>query len=575
MAQEASDLYCAEGETPGDLESIRQAAKEWRAGPAAAAAAKVPPRKARFSTWSDAEVPDVLTPADVSRDYLRDVGMPGAYPFTRGVQPSMYRGKLWTMRMFSGSGTPEQTNARFKYLLAQGQTGLSTAFDFPTLMGYDSDSPRALGEVGVCGVAVDTLRDMQVLFADIPLDRVTTSMTINGPAIVLLAFYVALADVRGIPRDRIGGTIQNDCLKEFIAQHAWLVPPRPAMRIVTDMIAFCSREVPRWNSVSISGYHIREAGATAAQELAFTLANGIAYVESCLARGLAIDDFAPRLSFFFDVHNDFFEEIAKLRAARRLWARLMRERFGAKRSESMKLRTHAQTAGVSLTAQQPYNNVVRVAVQALAAVLGGAQSLHTNSLDETYALPTEEAVTIALRTQQILAEETGVANTIDPLGGSWFVENATDELEREAARAIRRIDEMGGMVAAIEQGYPQREIAASAYRFQRQLEAGERVMVGVNKYATDEKGRIPTLQIDEEVQRSQIAALHEVKKKRDPAKAGAALAAVRAAARAPAGAPDANLMPPIVDAAKAYCTQQEICDVLREELGTYSDPAEF
>jgi methylmalonyl-CoA mutase N-terminal domain/subunit len=501
--------------------------------------------------------------------------MPGAYPFTRGVQPSMYRGKLWTMRMFSGYGTPEQTNARFKYLLAQGQTGLSTAFDFPTLMGYDSDSPRALGEVGMCGVAVDTLRDMQVLFADIPLDRVTTSMTINGPAIVLLAFYVALADVRGIPRDRIGGTIQNDCLKEFIAQHAWLVPPRPAMRIVTDMIAFCSREVPRWNSVSISGYHIREAGATAAQELAFTLANGIAYVESCLARGLAVDDFAPRLSFFFDVHNDFFEEIAKLRAARRLWARLLRERFGAKRAESMKLRTHAQTAGVSLTAQQPYNNVVRVAVQALAALLGGAQSLHTNSLDETYALPTEEAVTIALRTQQILAEETGVANTIDPLGGSWFVENATDELEREAARAIRRIDEMGGMVAAIEQGYPQREIAASAYRFQRQLEAGERVMVGVNKYATDEKGRIPTLQIDEEVQRSQIAALHEVKKKRDPAKVGEALAAVRAAARGPAGAPDANLMPPIVDAAKAYCTQQEICDVLREELGTYSDPAEF
>jgi methylmalonyl-CoA mutase N-terminal domain/subunit len=575
MAHEVPELYCAEGETPGDLEAIRRAAQEWREGAAATAATRMPARKDRFSTWSDVEVPDVLTPADVSIDYLRDLGMPGAYPFTRGVQPSMYRGKLWTMRMFSGFGTPEQTNARFKYLLAQGQTGLSTAFDFPTLMGYDSDSPRALGEVGVCGVAVDTLRDMQVLFADIPLDQVTTSMTINGPAIVLLAFYVALADVRGVPRDRIGGTIQNDCLKEFIAQHAWLVPPRPAMRIVTDMIAFCSREVPRWNSVSISGYHIREAGATAAQELAFTLANGIAYVESCLARGLAVDDFAPRLSFFFDVHNDFFEEIAKLRAARRLWARLMRERFGAARAESMKLRTHAQTAGVSLTAQQPYNNVVRVALQALAAVLGGTQSLHTNSLDETYALPTEEAVTIALRTQQILAEETGVANTIDPLGGSWFVEHWTDRLEREAMRTIRRIDEMGGMVAAIEHGYPQREIAASAYRFQRQLESGERVMVGVNRYATGEGERIPTLRIDEEVQRSQIEALREVKRTRDAAAVERELAAVRAAARAPAGASGANLMPPIVAAAKAFCTQQELCDVLREELGTYSDPAEF
>jgi methylmalonyl-CoA mutase N-terminal domain/subunit len=366
----------------------------------------------------------------------------------------MYRGRLWTMRMFAGFGTPEQTNERFKYLLAQGQTGLSTAFDFPTLMGYDSDSPRSLGEVGMCGVAVDTLRDMEVLFDGIPLDKVTTSMTINGPAIVLLCFYIALADKRGIPRSKIGGTVQNDCLKEFIAQHAWLVPPRPAMRIVTDMIEFCSREVPRWNSVSISGYHIREAGATAAQELAFTLADGLAYVESCLLRGLDVDDFAPRLSFFFDVHNDFFEEIAKFRAARRMWARIMKERFGAKRAESMKLRTHAQTAGVSLTAQQPYNNVVRVALQALAAVLGGTQSLHTNSLDETYALPTEEAVTIALRTQQIIAEESGVANAIDPLGGSYFVEWMTDEIERQAMDYIRRIDEMGGMVEAVEKRLP-------------------------------------------------------------------------------------------------------------------------
>jgi methylmalonyl-CoA mutase N-terminal domain/subunit len=483
----------------------------------------------------------------------------------------MYRGRLWTMRMFAGFGTPEQTNQRFKYLLAQGQTGLSTAFDFPTLMGYDSDSPRSLGEVGMCGVAVDTLRDMEVLFDGIPLDQVTTSMTINGPAIVLLCFYIALADKRGVPRSKIGGTVQNDCLKEFIAQHAWLVPPRPAMRVVTDMIEFCSREVPRWNSVSISGYHIREAGATAAQELAFTLADGLAYVESCLARGLDVDAFSPRLSFFFDVHNDFFEEIAKFRAARRMWARFMKERYGAKRAESMKLRTHAQTAGVSLTAQQPYNNVVRVALQALAAVLGGTQSLHTNSLDETYALPTEETVTIALRTQQIIAEESGVANAIDPLGGSYFVEWLTDKLEAEALEYIRRIDEMGGMVAAVEKGYPQREIAASAYRFQREMETQERVMVGVNKYASEGESRnIPLLRIDEEVQRTQVANLAKVKASRDGATVRSALARVRQAA-----GDGSNLMPPIIDAAKAYATEQEICDVLRDVMGTHKDPAEF
>jgi methylmalonyl-CoA mutase, N-terminal domain len=571
-AGEANDetRYTGAGEVPGDLAALRAAAHAFREGSLSRSLAKMPARKERFSTWSDLEVPDLLTPADTPIDYLRELGFPGEYPFTRGVQPTMYRGRLWTMRMFAGFGTPEQTNARFKYLLAHGQTGLSTAFDFPTLMGYDSDSPRALGEVGMCGVAVDTLRDMEVLFADIPLDQVTTSMTINGPAIVLLAFYIALADVRGIPRDRIGGTVQNDCLKEFIAQHAWLVPPRPAMRIVTDMIEFCSREVPRWNTVSISGYHIREAGATAAQELAFTIADGIAYVESCLDRGLAVDDFAPRLSFFWDVHNDFFEEIAKFRASRRMWARLMKERFGAKRAESMKLRTHAQTAGVSLTAQQPYNNVVRVALQALAAVLGGTQSLHTNSLDETYALPTEEAVTIALRTQQIIAEESGVANTIDPLGGAWFIEDLTGRLEREALSYIRRIDEMGGMVSAIEKGYPQREIAASAYRFQRQLEANERVMVGVNKYATDTDAKIPLLKIDEEVQRLQVENLRKVKSARDPGRVERCLSAVKNAAAA-----NANLMPPIIEAAKAYCTQQEVCDALREVFGTYTDPAEF
>jgi methylmalonyl-CoA mutase N-terminal domain/subunit len=566
----AQGEYSAEGDVPEGLDVIRSAKKTWESTLVAKSLVKMPARQERFSTWSDADVPDLVGPSDEKLDYLRDIGFPGEYPFTRGVQPTMYRSRLWTMRMFAGFGTPEQTNARFKYLLAQGQTGLSTAFDFPTLMGYDSDSPRSLGEVGMCGVAVDTLRDMQVLYDSIPLDKVTTSMTINGPAIVLLAFYIALADLRGIPRTAIGGTVQNDCLKEFIAQHAWLVPPRPAMRIVTDMIEFCSKEVPKWNTVSISGYHIREAGATAAQELAFTIADGIGYVESCLERGLPIDDFAPRLSFFFDVHNDFFEEIAKFRASRRIWARLMKDRFGAKKAESMKLRTHAQTAGVSLTAQQPYNNVVRVALQALAAVLGGTQSLHTNSLDETYALPTEEAVTIALRTQQIIAEESGVANTIDPLGGAWFIEQMTDRIEHEALAYIHRIDEMGGMVSAIEKGYPQREIAASAYRFQRQLEQGERVMVGLNKYETDHNPNIPLLRVDEEVQKKQIAGLHALKAERDGAKVKTCLDAVRKASTS-----GGNLMPPIIDAAKAYCTQQEICDVLRETMGTYTDPAEF
>ena len=568
------DHHAPGGEVPAlgadDLERLRREVARWHAGPVADAERKVPPRRARLVTWSDRDVPALATPLDAGLDYARDLGLPGEYPFTRGVQPTMYRGKPWTMRMFAGFGTPEQTNERFRYLLSQGQTGLSTAFDFPTLMGYDSDSPRALGEVGMCGVAIDTLDDMDKLFAGIPLDGVTTSMTINGPAVVLLAFYVALADQRGIARDRIGGTVQNDCLKEFIAQHAWLVPPRPAMRIVTDMIEFCTREAPRWNTVSISGYHIREAGATAGQELAFTLADGLAYVESCLERGLDVDDFAPRLSFFFDVHNDFFEEIAKFRAARRVWARCMKERYGAKKAESMKLRTHAQTAGVSLTAQQPYNNVVRVALQAMAAVLGGTQSLHTNSLDETYALPTEEAVTIALRTQQIILEETGVANTIDPLGGSYYVEWLTSRLEEEALATIRRIDEMGGMVTAIEKGYPQREIAASSYRFQRQLEDGERVMVGLNAHVQESSARVPLLRIDEEVQRRQGASLARVKAARD---AGRVEATLRGVADAAAGS--ANVVPAIIDAAKAYATEQEICDVLRGVMGTYTDPAEF
>jgi methylmalonyl-CoA mutase, N-terminal domain len=570
----AAEGAASAGESPAleseTIERIRQDLAAWRGGPVQEAQRKIPPRLERFATWSDIEVPDLVTPADVPIDYRADLGLPGQFPFTRGVQPTMYRGRPWTMRMFAGFGTPEQTNQRFRYLLAQGQTGLSTAFDFPTLMGYDSDSPRSLGEVGMCGVAVDTLRDMEILFDQIPLDKVTTSMTINGPAIVLLSFYIALADIRGTSRKAIGGTVQNDCLKEFIAQHAWLVPPRPAMRIVTDMIEFASREVPRFNPVSISGYHIREAGSTAAQELAFTLADGLAYVESCIARGLNVDDFAPRLSFFFDVHNDFFEEIAKFRAARRAWARLLKERYGATKAESMKLRTHAQTAGVSLTAQQPYNNVVRVALQAMAAVLGGTQSLHTNSLDETYALPTEEAVTIALRTQQVILAESGVANTIDPLGGSYYVEWLTNKLEEEALDYIARIDQQGGMVAAIEKGYPQREIAASSYRFQRQVENRERLMVGVNQNVQEGVTNIPTLRIDQEVQRVQCANLAKVKATRDGDKLHAALSAVRTAARN-----GTNLMPPIIESAKVYATEQEVCDILREELGTYTDPAEF
>ncbi len=560
-----------QGEVPADVAAIREARARWEAGAVAKVVAKSPLRQAKFTTLSDLEVPDVVTPGDLHVDYLRDLNLPGEFPYTRGIQPTMYRGRLWTMRQFAGFGTPEQTNARYHYLLAQGQAGLSVAFDFPTLMGYDSDSPRSLGEVGMCGVAVDTLRDMEVLFDGIPLEKITTSMTINGPAIVMLCFYVALADNRGIPRSALGGTIQNDCLKEFIAQHAWVVGPRPAMRMVTDTIEFAAQELPRWHPVSISGYHIREAGSTAAQELAFTLADGIAYVQAAIERGLDVDSFAPRLSFFFDVHVDFFEEVAKFRAARRIWARVMRDRFGAKKPESLKLRTHAQTAGVSLTAQQPYNNVARVALQALAAVLGGTQSLHTNSLDETYALPTEEAVTIALRTQQIVAHETGVANTIDPLGGSYFVEWMTNKLETEALDYIRRIDDMGGMLSAVEQGYPQREIAGAAYRFQRQIERHEKVMVGLNDFTMKtESARIPTLKVDEETQRLQVERLAGVKATRDPARVAAALDAVRAAARG-----SVNLCPPIIEAAKAYCSEQEVCDVLREVFGTHTDPAEF
>ncbi len=524
-----------------------------------------PPRE----TLSGIPIKDVYDPGRPGgRSTTADLGRPGEYPFTRGIHPTMYRGRLWTMRQFAGFGAAEDTNRRFHYLLEHGQTGLSVAFDMPTLMGYDSDHPRALGEVGREGVAIDSLADMEVLFAGIPLDRVTTSMTINAPANVLLATYVAVAERQGLRHDQLGGTTQTDMLKEFIAQKEWIVPPRPSMRLIQDMLAFGTRELPRWNVISISGYHIREAGATAVQELAFTLADGIAYVEAGLTAGLDIDAFAPRLSFFFDVHNDFFEEIAKFRAARRIWARIMRERFGAGNPRSWWLRTHAQTAGVSLTAQQPLNNISRVALQALAAVLGGTQSLHTNSMDETYALPTEEAVTVALRTQQIIAHETGVTATADPLGGSYFLEALTDQVEEAAWAYIRKIDDLGGMVAAVEAGYPQREIAEASFRFQQQVEGGERIIVGVNDFVVDEEPTIPTLKIDPEVERRQIDRTRRVRAGRDTTQVEQRLEALRDAAR---GAE--NTMDCILECVRAYATLGEVCDVFRRVYGEYREPA--
>ena len=522
-----------------------------------------------YSTVSGMEVDAVYAPDDLP-DWSYDVslGHPGEYPFTRGAHPSMYRGKLWTMRQFAGFGTPEDTNERFKFLLAEGQTGLSTAFDMPTLMGYDADHPRAMGEVGREGVSVSSLTDMEALFADIPLDRVTTSMTVNCTASILLAMYFAMAERRGVSWAQLGGTIQNDMLKEFIAQKEWISPPQPSVRIIVDMIEFCARQAPRWHPVSISGYHIREAGSTAVQELAFTLADGIGYVQAAVERGLEVDSFAPRLSFFFNLHNDFFEEIAKLRAARRMWATIMRERFGATHPRSWTLRTHTQTAGCSLTAQQPLNNVIRVAIQALAGVLGGTQSLHTNSMDETLALPSEQAVLVALRTQQIIAEETGVANIVDPLGGSYAVEALTDRLEREAFDYIRRIDELGGVVRAIELGYPQKEIAEAAYRYQQQLDRGEKVMVGVNKYQLDREPPIETLRISADVERSQVQRVRARKQAREGTRVRSALHAVKAAA-----IDGTNLMPPIIEAVKAGGTVGEIADVFRAAFGVYRDPA--
>ncbi len=531
---------------------------------------ETPERLPRFSTISDLEIKNLYTPQDLKEmDYISDIGFPGAYPFTRGVQPSMYRGRLWTMRMFSGLGGPEETNSRFRYLLSQGETGLSVAFHYPTLMGYDSDSPMSRGEIGKCGVAVDTLKDMEILFEGIPLDKVTTSMTINPPASILLAMYIVVVEKQGVGRKEIGGTIQNDMLKEFIAQKTFMLPPKPSIRMIVDTVEFCTREVPRWNTISISGYHIREAGATAVQELAFTLADGIAYVAAALERGLKVDDFAPRLSFFFDSHIDFFEEIAKFRAARRMWSKIMRERFMAKNPRSWMLRFHTQTAGCSLTAQQPFNNIVRTASEAMAAVLGGTQSLHTNSLDETYAIPTEEAVTIALRTQQILAEETGLANTIDPMAGSYFVETLTSRMEQEAWDYIRRIDEMGGMVTAVERGFPQAEIADSAYKFQKQIDSGEKVMVGVNKHATDHPP-ITIWRMDPAVEERQLARLRRVKQDRDNQKVKRLLREILTASKN-----GENLMPPIINAVREYATIQEICDVWRNVFGRYTDPGYF
>ncbi|MCK6555262.1 methylmalonyl-CoA mutase family protein [Candidatus Binatia bacterium] len=522
-----------------------------------------------YTTVSDLEVEPTYTPDDLNGwAYETALGHPGTYPFTRGAYPSMYRGKLWTMRQFAGFGTAEDTNERFRFLLAQGQTGLSTAFDMPALMGYDADHPRALGEVGREGVAVSSLADMEALFHDIPLDRVTTSMTVNCTASILLAMYFALAARRGTPLTALGGTIQNDMLKEFIAQKEWICPPEPSVRIVTDMIEFCSREAPRWHPVSISGYHIREAGSTAAQELAFTLADGIGYVQAAIERGLEVDNFAARLSFFFNVHNDFFEEIAKFRAARRLWAAIMRERFGAKSPKSWLLRTHAQTAGCTLTAQQPLNNIVRVAIQALAGVLGGTQSLHTNSMDETLALPSEQAVLVALRTQQIVAEETGVANIVDPLGGSYAVEALTDRLAAEAAAYIKRIDELGGIVRAIELGFPQKEIGEASYRYQQQLDAGVRVMVGVNRYQLEAEPPMEILRIGPDVERKQVERVRDRKRARNAGSVRDAIAQVREAA-----AGGRNLMPPIIEAVHHEVTVGEISDVFREVFGVYRDPA--
>jgi methylmalonyl-CoA mutase, N-terminal domain len=554
--------------TEETLQEAEEGRKRWEKEAGKARRQKAEKGK-RFSTVSDLEIKAIYTPEDIKDlDFAKDIGYPGVFPFTRGCQPTMYRGREWTFRMFSGMGSAEDTNKRWHHLLKEGETGLSTAFDFPTLMGYDTDSPRARGECGKCGVAIDTLRDFEILTHRIPLDSVTTSMTINPPASILWAMYLVVADKSGITWDKIGGTIQNDMLKEFIAQKTFMLPPEPSIRLISDTIEFGTQHVPLWNPISISGYHIREAGSTAIQELAFTLADGIAYVQDIVERKkLDVDSFAPRLSFFFNSHLDFFEEIAKFRAARRMWAHIMRDRFKAKNPRSWWMRFHTQTAGCSLTAQQPYNNIVRTTTEALAAVMGGTQSLHTNALDETLALPSEFAATIALRTQQIIADEIGVANTIDPLAGSYFVESLTKLMEEKAWEYINKIDDMGGMLAAIEKGFPQMEIADAAYHYQRQIDKKEKVVVGVNKYVVEEKAPPEILRIDEAVEEKQIARLQKVKKERDNRKVAQILKDLRAASRT-----DKNLMPYVIEAVREYATEQEICDVWRDIFGEYRDP---
>lgn len=551
------------------LNSLSAAYSNWEQTTLKKAVDRMPESRETFITQSSVPIKRLYTPLDIpDLDYLRDLGLPGEYPFTRGVHATGHRGKMWTMRMFAGFGTAEETNARYKYLLEQGNMGLSVAFDLATLMGYDTDAPEALGEFGKCGVAISSLKDMEILFDGIPLDEVTTSMTINSPAPIIWAFYIAAAEKQGVPMEKLGGTLQNDILKEYIAQKEFIFPPQPSMRLVTDTIEFGTKHMPLWNTISISGYHIREAGSTAVQELAFTLADGLEYVRWGLARGLDIDEFAPRLSFFFNVHNDFFEEIAKLRAARRIWAREMRETFGAKNPRSWLCRFHTQTAGVSLTAQQPEINLTRVAIQALAAVIGGAQSLHTNSMDEALALPSEHAVTLALRTQQIIAEESGVINTVDPLGGSYFVEALTDQTEKAVYDYFRRIDDMGGVIPALEAGFFQQEISDASYRHQREFDKDDRYIVGVNKYANNEKTGIPILQMDPNGFERQIARLAQLRLERDSEKVQQTLSALRDAC-----AGTVNTMPFIIEAAKAYATLSEITDVMREVFGVYHEPA--
>jgi len=553
------------------LDEISQRKEKWETETVLKSFNKLPER-GEFSTTSDIPVSRVYSPMDVADvDYLRDLGFPGEFPFTRGVYPTMYRARLWTMRQYAGFGTAEQTNQRFKYLLSHGQTGLSVAFDFPTQVGYDCDHPMALGEVGKVGVSASTLRDMEVLFEGIPLDKVTTSMTINAPANVLLAMYAIVGQKQGVEGARLGGTVQNDVLKEYVARGMYIFPPKPSMRMVTDIFEYCSENMPQWNTISISGYHIREAGSTAVQEVAFTLANAIAYVQAAIDKGLDLDRFAGRLSFFFAAHSNFLEEIAKFRAARRLWARIMRDRFGAKNPNSWMLRFHTQTSGVSLTAQQPHNNIVRVALQALSAVLGGTQSLHTNSFDEAYALPSEQAVTVALRTQQIIAHESDVIETADPLAGSYYIESLTNEIEERAQKYIEHIDGMGGAVAAIEKGFMQREITESAYRFQKEVENKKRIVVGVNDFLSEEKVPMKLLQIDPTIEKRLVEQLKLVKQRRNETKTQEALQKLRGATEQE----NVNLMPFILEAAKEYATLGEICGTLRQVFGEYKPPSIF